>query len=321
MFAGVMVTMDAPIPNDRVVGAPTAASALLRGLVHEQHDFLDRMVQSPALLPEHSRNLGEMLAFQARLTRQFFDAQRMLLERSARLDDEIASIDQAGAAAAIGGTSLGPVVDIDLDSLDDGSARHTLAALSAAVVRTRDDVESLSKVLAEAFAPGELPFGAALDDVTAALERCWRDAERVAEMRLADARARAAMLVHFARVEAGHSDDHSTTLPVIDEPSTPVATAVPAVNVATDLEALLAQFDDSLDGLAEPTWADDEVVVDRAAVSADQALINLGGPTRAAGDGFWDAPARRREAAHRRLISHSPAAGLVLAIAALLRLK
>jgi len=312
----------------------SASSAMLRSLAREHADLLERLTQMPALLPNTSRNLAEMFAFQTRLTRQLFDTQRILLERSARLDAEIASIDAAAASSALDCPTVGHVDDLDLADIDDSNVRQLLASLSATVVRTPADVESMSRVLDEAFAPEELPFQAVLEAFTTALDRCWADAQRVATRRLADAHARAAVLVHFARIEAGAEVETAAQVvaQVVAEVSSPEPEAVqaeaPAPSVApeaalsarsaaSELDALLAQFDDVLEIDARPVWADDVV---EPAEPAD-AVINLGGTARPAGTNFWESPVRRRGTSRRRINPHSTAAALVLAVAALVRLK
>lgn len=294
-----MVTPAEPEMRSGAADSPSAAAALLRGLGHEHRDVVDRLATSPSLLPRESRNLAEMLAFQARLTRQFFDLQFLLLEESARLDTEIAAIDAATVAASVASAAADT-------ELEDG-VRQMLAALAADIVRTPGDVESVSKVLDDAFMPDELHLHGVLGAVAEIFERCRSEADAVARRRMADARARAATMLLMERVEAC---DASMAAP-------PVAAMVAASEeLADDLDALLAQFDDGLPIDAEVRWADDVA----AAPAVTGALIVLDGTTATPIDSFWDR-GRARTAPRRRSPFHSSAAAVVVAALALLRVR
>lgn len=278
------------------------ATAFIRGLSVEHREFVDRLAQSPSLLSPCDGNLAEMLAFQARLTRQFFDLQRLLLERSVRLDADIAALDAAAAAAALGESDF---PDDDLVGAD-ADIRQSVAALAATVVQTQHDVESLSHVLDEAFVSDEMRLHSVLDEVTLMVERCRVEAERVAERRLADARARAATLVHLARVERAAAAGEPAVVAQL-----PVGPAV----LADDLDALLAQFDDGLPADTEIRWLDDEAPV----TPPTNALFTLDGPMPSA-DAFWGR-ARVRPTSRRRVAPLSNVAAFVLAAVAVLRVK
>mgnify|MGYP003348183229 CR=1 FL=1 len=136
-------------------GSPASiAPSVIRGLALEHAEFVDRLAIAPTLLPDSERNLGEMLAFQARLTRQFFDLQRQLLERCAVLDAQVAAIDAAAVAGLDGDdrflSSGLDVIDRDPSAFAADEVRQALAALATTVVTTPDDVASLAKVLDDA---------------------------------------------------------------------------------------------------------------------------------------------------------------------------
>lgn len=303
-------------------GSPSVASTVIRGLSIEHSDFIDRLAVAPTLLPPSERNLGEMLAFQARLTRQFFDLQRQLLERCAVLDAQVAAIDAAAAATALGDERF-PISTLGVGNYDPSAfaadeVRQALAALATTVVTTPDDVASLAKVLDDAFAPDEFPFAAVLSEFASTFDRCWSETNRVAQLRLADAQARAAMLLHFANIEQGSS---YVAAPEAHAPEATELVAPPVSTALADLDALLAQFDDGLELTPTLRWVDDPVEPSQQG----ETLITFGSDAAQLGDGFWNKTSGRTFRPRRRTMpvrpASSSAAAFVFAVAALLRLK
>ena len=82
------------------------------------------------------------------------------------------------------------------------------------------------------------PFAAVLSEFASTFDRCWSETNRVAQLRLADAQARAAMLLHFANVEQGSSH---VVAPEVHAPETTELAAPPVSTALADLDALLAQ--------------------------------------------------------------------------------
>ncbi|MGB8858832.1 MAG: hypothetical protein WCC60_06230, partial [Ilumatobacteraceae bacterium] len=60
-------------------GAEAEVEQFLTTLRHEQARFLETMAHAGALLGSGAGQLGNVMAIQQRLTRQFFDAQRSIL--------------------------------------------------------------------------------------------------------------------------------------------------------------------------------------------------------------------------------------------------
>ena len=316
-----MEPVDAPL-RAAAGDSPSVASAVIRGLAVEHAEFVDRLAVAPTLLPGSERNLGEMLAFQARLTRQFFDLQRQLLERCAVLDAQVAAIDAAAVAGLDGDdgflSSSVDVIDRDPSAFAADEVRQALAALATTVVTTPDDVASLAKVLDDAFAPDEFPFAEVLSEFASTFDRCWSETNRVAQLRLADAQARAAMLLHFANVEQGSP---YLAAPEVHAPETTELATPPVSTALADLDALLAQFDDGLELTPTLRWVDDPVEPSQQG----ETLITFGSDASQLGDGFWDRTSGRTSRPRRRPMpvrpASSSAAAFVFAIAAFFRLK
>jgi hypothetical protein len=235
-------------------GQPAGVEAFLETLREEQAHFLFALREASSLLGRDSGQLAQVAAIQSRLTQQFFDAQRQILTRRAEFDDEVAHITACDRAEP------GPP-----------SARHGIAALGVAVVRTKADADDLRCVIDDAFLPVD-PDGVAPQQELALLLDHWWEAENRQGLALIDlARARAAMSSHVARIEAGEIAARALTT---DGRS-------PASSVKTCIEPPQLVLPHSIsDLLDEADSIDLETLLDRLAETLDPSLSGPESPAQ-----------------------------------------
>lgn len=189
----------------------------------EQARFLGAMRHASSRLRRESGHLAHVAATQSRLTQQFFDAQRAIMLRRAEVDAEvllIARLAEANAIEILAQTCVGEEcstsADVDLapfaqevvPSIPSGSsrsARQEIAALGVTVVRTMADVDSLERVIDEAFEPDEPDGAAAQRQLESLLNEWWTTGNQDGLAVIDDAHARAQMRVHVAKIEAGET--------------------------------------------------------------------------------------------------------------------
>ncbi len=242
----------------------------------EQARFLHAFATARGDIGDRHGQLAQISAIQCRLTRQFFDAQRLIMERRAEVDAEVARIaaeteEHANVvlAAAVANVAAGvfppPSPDDRRDALadPDGSlertTRQALHALSVLAMRTQHDTAALEQVINDAFEPAE-PDGARAERELQRLLDEWWEHERIEGRALVeDARARAAMRLHLAHIEACEIAGSATPAEVsvveqadIEPPACPNPVLLPA----SLLDALDQASPDTLDvALASMTAA------------------------------------------------------------------
>jgi hypothetical protein len=237
-------------------------------LRREQARFLDAIGQARAALGHDAGQIAHLSAVQGRLTRQFFDAQRLILQRRAETDAEVARIafeteDHANVvlASAVAHAAAGQFAppqpgehhdgpelpgDLSPAALVEQSTRQAIAALGVLAVRTKADADALERVINDALAPTE-PDSARMErQLQKVLDEWWSSEAQEGRALLDDARARAAMRLHLAHIEA--CEIVGAAAPV--ETEAPAAVA-PTLLPASVVEMLDSAKADSLDGLFE----------------------------------------------------------------------
>jgi hypothetical protein len=202
--------------------APVVARYLDELQAHQAR-FLDAVSQARGGLGTDAGQLAQLSAIQGRLTRQFFDAQRLILQRRAQVDAEVARIGLeteehanivlASAVAHAAADHFGPFSaagstgDADPDSLDSAafveqSTRQAIAALGVLAVRTKADADALEQIINDALAPSEADGARMERELQSVLDEWWNAQTQEGRALIDDARARAAMRLHVAHIEA-----------------------------------------------------------------------------------------------------------------------
>ena len=169
-------------------GQLAGVEAFLETLRDEQAHFLAAVRHASSLLSREAGQLAHVAAIQSRLTQQFFDAQRLIMTRRAEFDAEVELIRRSAAP----------------DSFDPNvrSARHEIAALGVAVIRTKAEADDLACVIDDAFSPDEPDGAAPQRQLALMLDEWWAAENREGQAVIELARARAEMQGHVARIEA-----------------------------------------------------------------------------------------------------------------------
>ncbi len=169
----------------------------------QQARFLDALHQLSAELLPNSGSLQCMAATQARLTRQFFDAQRALIRRRAEADTQAALIRRSAQddARAVVAAALEQVAASGMRSVPQPAPAGIWPPPDAAAGRARG-FDLASPLIDGRFIATE-PDGAAAQRQLAALLDEWWVAENLEGRDLVDdAYAGVAMVQHLAAVEA-----------------------------------------------------------------------------------------------------------------------
>ena len=246
-------------------GAPSAVSVeVLRYfevLRNEQSKFLEAVAQARSVLGHETGNLSQVSAVQGRLTRQFFDAQRSLLQRRAEIDAEVARIaaeteEHANVvlASAVAHATLDrptPPAHVDGRTDEDASpslvrieqsTRQAMAALGVLAVRSMADADALEQVINDAFTPSE-PDAARMErELQLVLDAWWTAEVHEGTALVDDARARAAMRLHLAHLEA--CEIAGSAAPVTDASSKASVSLLPSAVVQTLESARESSLDD-----------------------------------------------------------------------------
>lgn len=234
----------------------------------EQARFLHAFATARGDIGDRHGQLAQISAIQCRLTRQFFDAQRLIMERRAEVDAEVARIaaeteEHANVvlAAAVANVAAGvfppPSPDDRRDALadPDGSlertTRQALHALSVLAMRTQHDTAALEQVINDAFEPAEPDGARAERELQRLLDEWWEHERNEGRALVEDARARAAMRLHLAHIEACEIAGSATPaeMPVVEqvERDTPAPAAEMMLLPASLLDALDQASSDTLD--------------------------------------------------------------------------
>jgi hypothetical protein len=254
----VMDTMPRLHEDDRSdVAQSEAVEAFLVAFRDEQERYLGALQEAVSRLDRESGQLPWAAANHTRLSKQLFDAQRLIVTRRAVVDADVMRIEQATVAASevVAQSASHPERMSAPGQMptgrqhcgQDGSraraAREQLSALGRAAVRTMADAEDLAGVINAAFETA-LPDGVVARGQLAELLDEWWSAERDdALATIDDARARSAF-GRIARADAARTAGNQTeplqlipssTLAVFDNPD------------LVDLNALLASLAASLD--------------------------------------------------------------------------
>jgi hypothetical protein len=207
------------------VKAPTDLAsdvvAFFEALRAEQTRFLDAMAGARAVLQDGEGQLAQISAVHGRLTRQFFDAQRLIMQRRAEADAEVEHISAetdehahtvlASALAHSAAASFTapcandrvspPGTATDRESLE-RTSRHAAAALSALAARTKHDADSIERVVNEAFELRESQDARFERQLQHVLDEWWEFEKQESKALVDDARARSAMRLHVTHLEA-----------------------------------------------------------------------------------------------------------------------
>jgi hypothetical protein len=243
----------------------------LRG---EQTRFLEAMAGARAVLRDGDGQLAQISAVHGRLTRQFFDAQRLIMQRRAEADAEVERISAetdehahtvlASALAHSAAASFAapcaddrvspPGTSTDRESLE-RTSRHAAAALSALAARTKHDADSIERVVNEAFELRESQDARFERQLQSVLDEWWVFEKQESKALIEDARARSAMRLHVTHLEAcqimgdlASAPELPTPAPIALPPAAgrsvlpePVQTVLDGAG-ATDLESVFAEL-------------------------------------------------------------------------------
>ncbi len=209
-------------PNEtRPTDLAVEVVAFFETLRTEQLRFLESMAQARASLRQDDGQLAQISATHARLTRQFFDAQRSIMQRRAEADAEVAAIavetDEHShtvlasalahsAAASLPAPSADDLVSppgttTDRDMLE-RTTRQAAVALSVLAARSQQTASSIEQVVNEAFEVRESEDARFERQLQAVLDEWWAFEKHESKALIDDARARAAMRLHIAHLEA-----------------------------------------------------------------------------------------------------------------------
>jgi hypothetical protein len=259
-----METSVATARSSAQIDLTAEVSQYFEALRREQARFLDAVGQATSALGQQTGHVAHLSAIQGRLTRQFFDAQRLILQRRAETDAEVARIaaeteDHANVVLAsavahaaadqfaplsAGGPSEDLAVPADPTAIVAESTRQAIAALGVLAMRTKADADALEHVINDALAPTE-PDGARMErQLQQLLDDWWASEAQEGRALLDDARARAAMRLHLAHIEAC---EIVTAAAPSQEPA--LLQAPPSLLPASVTEVLDRGDVDSLEGL------------------------------------------------------------------------
>lgn len=232
----------------------------------EQARFLHAFATARGGIGDGHGQLAQISAIQCRLTRQFFDAQRLIMERRAEVDAEVARIaaeteEHANVvlAAAVANVAAGafppPSPDERHDALGvpdaslERTTRQALHALSVLAMRTQHDTAALEQVINDAFEPAEPDGARAERELQRLLDEWWEHERNEGRALVEDARARAAMRLHLAHIEA--CEIAGSAAPA---EATPIAPVAAEASVAPSAMSLLpAALVDALDSATPDT--------------------------------------------------------------------
>ena len=175
--------------------------------------------------------LTRVASIQTRLTQEFLDAQRAILKRraeteaavadiAAQADEESSAIMSAARSHARIAAVEGPFPPPALGSTAAPLGRPTRLAAPFVPVLSGDATESLARLIDGAFESAEPDGVAARRQLRELLDAWWEAEKQEAKAAADDASARAAMLVHTAKIEAGEIARFG---PPTTEPQTPAA--------------------------------------------------------------------------------------------------
>ncbi|MFM2076349.1 MAG: hypothetical protein RJA49_239 [Actinomycetota bacterium] len=276
------------------VKAPTDLAndvvAFFEALRAEQTRFLAAMADARAVLEDGEGQLAQISAVHGRLTRQFFDAQRLIMQRRAEADAEVERISAEtdehahtvlasalahSAAASFAAPSAEdrvspPDTATDRESLE-RTSRHAAAALSALAARTKHDADSIERVVNEAFELRESQDARFERQLQHVLDEWWEFEKQESKALVDDARARSAMRLHVTHLEACQIMGDVTPAPELPAPSTVTAPIPPALPPARS--ALPEQVQSVLDGAGATDL--ESVLADLAAALAAAPVTDL----------------------------------------------
>lgn len=236
------------IPRGMDVTPPLAPSATNPSPTSKPADveaFLDRISSEHrrfiGALNEANRELttdGQLIrvaSIQTRLAQEFLDAQRAILRRRAETDVVVADIaahaDQESASIMSAARSRARIAAGDLPlpppalgSLAAPLGRPVRPASPFDPVVSGDATESLARLIDGAFEPAEPDGVAARRQLRELLDAWWEAEKHEAKAAADDASARAAMLVHTAKIEAAEIARFG---PPTAPPQTPTACSHP----------------------------------------------------------------------------------------------
>lgn len=264
-----LATPLAPPPDARRLELDAEVHAFLETLKREQASYLHAIAAARGQLGGDHGQLAHVTAIQGRLTRQFFDAQRLIMQRRAEVDAEVARIateteEHANVvlAAAVANATLGsfppPSADDRHDAPEDAdtalerSTRQALTALSVLAVRTRTDALAIEQVINDAFQPAEPDGVRAERELQRLLDEWWEHERSEGSALVEDARARAAMRLHLAHLEACEIAGNTPTplpVPTVEPTPVPAPPASRSLLPAALLEALDDASPDQLDAV------------------------------------------------------------------------
>ena len=258
--------------------APSATNPSPHSLPPEVERFLDLIGREHrrfiGALNEANRDLAtvgqltRVASIQTRLTQEFLDAQRAILKRRAeteaavadivaQADEESSAIMSAARSRARIAAVEGPFPPPELGSTAAPLGRPTRPTAVLVPVLSGDATESLARLIDGAFESAEPDGVAARRQLRELLDAWWEAEKQEAKAATDDASARAAMLVHTAKIEAGEIARFG---PPTTAPQTPAAyrhhpsasLPAPMVNALAEtdhehLDDVLAHLLDELD--------------------------------------------------------------------------
>jgi len=271
-------------PNEtRPTDLAVEVVAFFETLRTEQLRFLESMAQARASLRQDDGQLAQISATHARLTRQFFDAQRSIMQRRAEADAEVAAIavetDEHShtvlasalahsAAASLPAPSADDLVSppgttTDRDMLE-RTTRQAAVALSVLAARSQQTASSIEQVVNEAFEVRESEDARFERQLQSVLDEWWAFEKHESKALIDDARARAAMRLHIAHLEA--CEIMGSAAPLSSESSTEPSSSESSTVGSLAVEPLAAAPSASL---AAPCLASTSVDLPAPGASSD----------------------------------------------------
>ncbi len=227
-------------PSDDSFGPTSTIDTYLLHLRAQQFDYLASVADAGPMLEGLSGQVGNLAALHARLTQQFFDAQRLILKRRADAHATVIRIatdaeDTVDALIREARTSVASEIDGG-DAMESGptaSAGRVEQAGPADPYGIWADTDGVARAIDRAF-ERDVDDAAAAQALRTLLDEWWRAENQEDQAAIDDANARAAMRVHIAEIEAREIAARPAT------PSCPMVESAPLVSAAPLADAAMA---------------------------------------------------------------------------------
>lgn len=225
-------------------------------LIDAEHVRFDAAIgEAAGRLDDPHGDVARLAALQRRLTRQFLDANRAILRARCATRAEVASIEhRAGLESAELVTDALATVAPAASQATDGTPLVGSAPAAPASTGGVDDSE-IARLVDDAFSTPDPDGHAVVRALGELLDAWWRSEVQENRAAVDDANARAAVVVHHARVQVDEVVElgrAAEAQPVVDGRPDPVASPVLAALDGVPAEGLDAILASLLDALTAP---------------------------------------------------------------------